>query len=97
MSFEKTDQLREEFTDKYVVVDAARPELARFQNMTGQVKTINMNGRALVQFDGDSNRGWYDIAPEFLTVVDKPPPKPEKPAPKADKPAAKPAAKPAES
>jgi hypothetical protein len=37
---------KREYTDKYVVVDAARPELRRFFGMTGTVKTINMSGRA---------------------------------------------------
>lgn len=88
---EDVERLRAEYTDKYVAIDSDRPELARFKQMVGQVKTVNMSGRLLVQFDGDGNRGWYDIAPEFLKVVEKPAPKPaEKP-----KPAAKPA-KPAE-
>lgn len=84
MGPEQIEELRREFTDKYVVVAAGRPELARFKDMVGQVKTVNQNGRLLVQFAADNNRGWYDIAPEFLTVVEKPP----------EKPAAKPAAKP---
>jgi len=55
------------------------------------VKTVNMSGRALVQFEANNDRGWYDIAVEDLKVVDKPPPKPvEKKAP-----AAKPKAPPA--
>jgi hypothetical protein len=87
MSHETIERLRQQYTDQYVVVDASRPELARFKGMTGRVKTVNMNGRALVQFDGAANRGWYDIAPEFLTIVDEPPPA-EKAAPKAPKPAA---------
>ena len=61
-----------------------------------------MSGRALVQFDGYNNIGWYDIDLSFLKVVDAPLPKPEeKPAkkakeaaPKAEKPAAE--AKPAQ-
>ena len=86
------EQLRARYTDQYVVIKGDRPELARFQGLTGQVKTVNWSGRALVQFDGFSNRGWYDIATEHLEVVPKPEPKPpEKPAPK---PAAKAAAAP---
>jgi len=81
---EQVEQLRRQYTDKYVVVDATRPELARFGQSVGQIKTINMSGRALVQFEGDNNRGWHDIDLHFLKVVDKPPPKPaeKKPAPK---------------
>jgi hypothetical protein len=89
MSPEGIDRLRAELTDQYVVVQGDRPELARFQGQTGQVKTVNCNGRALVQFDGFGNRGWYDIAPDYLRVVPKPEPK------AAEKPAAKPSPSPA--
>jgi hypothetical protein len=94
MSAEGIDKLRQQLTDQYVVVQGNRPELVRFQGQTGQVKTVNCNGRALVEFDGFGNRGWYDIAPDYLRIVPKPEPKlPEKPPAKA---AAKPvAAKPA--
>ncbi|HEY2882540.1 MAG TPA: hypothetical protein VGJ15_08905 [Pirellulales bacterium] len=96
--FEHIEKLKRAFTDKYVVVDAARPELTRFRNATGLIKTINMNGRALVEFDQWDNIGWYDIELDFLKVVPKPEPKPaeakkEAPAKAAPKPAAeKPAA-----
>jgi hypothetical protein len=99
MVFEDIQKLQAEYTDKYVVVDDERPELRRFKGMTGIVKTVNMSGRALVQFDGHNNIGWYDIDIDFLKVVDKPPPKEEpKPsrraaAPKAaDKPSTAPPA-----
>jgi len=95
--FDVIERLKTEWTDKYVVVDSAAPELARFARSTGQVKTVNMNGRCLVEFDQYNNVGWYDIDPACLKVVPKPAPKPvetkEKSA-KAEKPA-KPAAKPA--
>ena len=74
MAFERIDKLKQEFTDQYVVVDEARPELARFGGQTGQVKTVNMSGRALVQFDAYENIGWYDIELDFLKVVPKPEP-----------------------
>jgi hypothetical protein len=102
MIFEHIEKLKRQYTDKYVVVADGRPELQRFRGMTGTVRTVNMSGRALVEFDGNNNIGWYDIDPAFLKVVDAPLPKPEEkpakkakePAPKADKPAAesKPAA-----
>src|SRR5436189_28595 len=83
---DKIEQMKRDFTDKYVLVDATKPELARFRDVVGRVKTVNMNGRALVEFDEyHLNIGWYDIAPEYLKVVDKPPPKPAKP--EAKKPA----------
>lgn len=94
MVFEQIEKLKTEYTDKYVVVDPERPELARFGGRVGCVKTVNMSGRALVEFlDMELNIGWYDIDIDFLKVVDKPKPV-EKPAAKA-KPAAKkaPAAK----
>src|SRR4051794_11022735 len=94
MFADKIEQMKLDFTDKYVLVDATRPELARFRDVVGRVKTVNMNGRALVEFDEyHLNIGWYDIAPEFLKVVDKPPPKEKKV--EAKKPAAKAEAKPA--
>ena len=105
MVFEYIEKLKRQYTDKYVIVDESRPELQRFKGLTGTVKTINMNGRALVEFVGHNNIGWYDIELDFLKVVDKPLPQPEeKPAKKAEKPAqaeapakaAKPAAAPAE-
>ncbi len=103
--FEQIEKLRQEYTDKFVVVDATRPELARFSGFTGVVKTVNMSGRALVEFDAWANIGWYDIDPSFLKVVPKPEPKPEAekkhdaaakkaaPAAKAETAAAKPATK----
>lgn len=80
---DRIEQLQQEYTDKYVVVDGDRPELARFRGLTGQVKTINMNGRALVRFDAGKNEARYDIELDFLKVVDRP-----APAPPAAKPAA---------
>ena len=78
MVFENIEKLKRQFTDKYVVVDASRLELARFKNATGTVKTVNMSGRALVEFDLYDNIGWYDIELDYLKVIDQPLPKPEK-------------------
>ena len=89
MDSEAVERLRRQYTDKYVVADTRRPELRRFQGMTGQVKTVNMTGRALVQFDGHNNSGWYDIDPAALTIVDAPPPKEEKKRPVKAPPAEK--------
>jgi hypothetical protein len=70
---ESVEALKREYTDKYVVVDPGRPELARFEHYVGQVKTVNMSGRALVEFlDYHLNIGWFDIDLSALTVVDKP-------------------------
>ncbi len=93
--FDVIERLKSEWTDRYVVVDAAVPELTRFGQATGLVRTVNMNGRCLVEFDQFNNTAWYDIDPSYLTVVPKPEPKPagEKPAKAAP---AKPAATKAE-
>lgn len=99
MSIELAEKLKQKLTDKWVVVDPAAPELKRFANWTGKVKTVNMSGRALVEFDGPVDIGWYDIDPAFLTVVDGPKPKaapaPKKEAAPAAKAVAPAAAKPA--
>src|SRR5437773_12425258 len=93
---EQIEKMKRDYTDKYVVVDATRPELARFRDVVGRVKTVNMNGRALVEFDDfHLNTGWHDIAPEFLKVVDKPPPKAPKPEAKKAAPKAAAAKQPA--
>lgn len=91
MSIERAEQLKEKLTDKFVVVDKSIPELRRFANWTGKVKTVNMSCRALVEFDGPVDIGWYDINPDYLIVVDGPRPK-AAPAAKAPAAAAAPAA-----
>ncbi len=78
MTIQIAEQRKKELTDKYVVVTAETPELKRFDGLTGTVKTVNMNGRALVQFDGPVDISWYDIDPDFLTIIDAPLPKKEK-------------------
>jgi hypothetical protein len=94
MYTDQIEKMKREYTDKYVLVDGTRPELARFRDVVGRVRTVNMNGRALVEFDDyHLNIGWYDIAPEYLKVVDKPPPKAAKPEAKKGAPKAAPAAK----
>lgn len=94
MLIERAEQLKRELTDKYVVVSDNVAELRRFVGLTGRVKTVNMNGRALVQFDGPVDIGWYDINPDYLRVVDAPVPRQTRAAPAVEKKAA-PAARPA--
>ena len=63
------EALKREWTDQYVEVNPARPELRRFAGIVGRVVTVNWNGKALIDFqDG----GWYDItaSDEFLTKLD---------------------------
>lgn len=90
---DNAERLKKELTDKWVVVNSSTPELKRFANLTGKVKTVNMNCRALVEFDGPVDIGWYDIDTSFLTIVDAPKPKKAESHAEA-KPAAKAAAAP---
>lgn len=92
-TIERAEQLKSELTDKWVVVSADIPELRRFASLTGKVKTVNMNCRALVEFDGPEDISWYDIDPSYLTVVDGPREK-EKPAAEKKAPAKGAGAKP---
>ena len=59
MVFEHIESLKNKFTDKYVVVDDSQPDLRRFKGQTGLVRTVNMNGNALVEFDAYLNIGWF--------------------------------------
>ena len=83
---ERVEKLRLEYTDQYVVVEGDLPQLAQFKGKVGQVRTINVNGRALVEFGTD--RGRYDLELDYLKVVDKPKPKasPAKAKPASAKP-----------
>jgi hypothetical protein len=63
------EDLKREWTDQYILVNAERPELKRFAGIVGRVVTVNHSNRALIDFqDG----GWYDIAAstENLTKLD---------------------------
>ena len=71
MSPEDLEKLKQQYAGQRVLVDARRPELARLANVSGRVVTINYNGRVLVQFEGP-DRGWHDIAPEFLRLEPSP-------------------------
>ncbi len=85
MLAERVEQLTAEYLGQYVAIDQERPELLRFLDKVGQVKAINHNGRALVQFDADNSRARYDIGLDYLKVVDKPEPPPAKLKPSAKK------------
>ena len=88
MLAERIEQLKAEYIDQYVLIDAERPELTRFMDIVGQVRAINLNGQALVEFDADNNRGRHDIGLDDLKVVDKPEPPPAKAKPAVKKAAA---------
>jgi hypothetical protein len=68
--FDQVSVLQREWTDQFVQVDDSVAELKRFAGLTGQVKTVNMSGQALVEFCGTEDISWYDIHPQFLTVVE---------------------------
>ncbi len=55
---EKIAQLQAEWTDQFVTVNPARPELKRFEGKVGRVVTVNWYGKALVDF---ADGAWYDI------------------------------------
>jgi hypothetical protein len=102
LNFDEIEDLKREWTEKWVEVDTMRPELKRFAGRPGRVVTVNMSGRALVQFDEGEGFGWgrFDIAIPFLKQVAAPAPKAKEgkhagEKPKAAAPAgeAKPAAK----
>jgi hypothetical protein len=64
------EELKRQWTDRYVLVKPERQELQRFAGIVGRVVTVNFNGKAIIDFqDG----GWYDItaSEEFLTPVDR--------------------------
>lgn len=88
MSIDQAEKLKREWTDKYVVVIPEVPHLKRFRDLTGTVKTVNMNCRALVEFNGPEDIGWYDIDVAHLEIVDAPVEKKKtEPQPAKDKPA----------
>jgi hypothetical protein len=65
----RNEQLKQEWTDQYVEVNAERPELKRFAGIVGRVVTVNRNNKAVIDFqDG----GWYDItaSAEYLRKLD---------------------------
>jgi hypothetical protein len=68
-SIATNDQLKREWTDQFVEVTKARPELQRFAGIVGRVVTVNCNNKAVVDFqDG----GWYDVpaSTAYLTKLD---------------------------
>ena len=73
MVFEHIEQLKQQYTDQYVTIGHVVPELQRFEGRTGIVRTVNMSGRALVEFLGTTDISWYDIDVDYLKIVDKPP------------------------
>ena len=69
MSIQRAEQLKREWTDQFVIIRKGVPELRRFDGLVGQVKTVNMNCRLLVQFETPADISWYDIDPSFVNAV----------------------------
>ncbi len=67
---ERVEKLKQEYAGQYVVIDTECAELARLKDIVGRVRTVNFNGRVLVEFDGP-DRAWYDLELDYLKVVDK--------------------------
>jgi len=70
----EVERLKREWTDRRVRLAGTSADLRRFQGRDGTVVTVNMNGRALVRFDGRADIGWYDVAIADLRAVTTPPP-----------------------
>jgi hypothetical protein len=68
LSIERCEELRREWTDRFVKVVDGRPELKRFEGLVGRVITVNYNGKALIDF---ADGGWYDVMcdAQYLTPV----------------------------
>ena len=69
LSEQKYEELRRQWTDQYVEVNAERPELKRFAGLVGRVVTVNRNQKAIVDF---ADGAWYDIAAsaDCLRILD---------------------------
>jgi hypothetical protein len=70
MTSEELTSLKETYTGRTVTVEAIRPELTRWANMSGRAITVNCNGRVIVQFEG-ADEAYYDIDPEYLIITEK--------------------------
>lgn len=70
MSIQRAEELKREWTDRHVRTRKGIPELQRFDGLVGQVRTVNMNCRLLIEFDTPADISWYDIDPQFVTLVE---------------------------
>ena len=68
LSEQKYEELKRQWIDQFVEVNADHPELKRFAGMIGRVITVNRNGKAIIDF---ADGAWYDIpaTDEYLEVV----------------------------
>ena len=78
----RPEALKAHWTGRTVAVREPTGVRARFAGRVGRVRTVNMNGRCLVQFAGDDET-WYDLDPRDLAETAEVPeatPPPVKPA-----------------
>ena len=66
---EGPERLKREWTGRRVRVRPGFPTLARFAGRTGVVRTVNMSGRPLVEFENTPDVTWYDLELAGLEVV----------------------------
>ena len=68
IDFDKVEELKRTWTDRFVRARPERPELKRFEGRIGRVVTVNWNGKAIVDF---ADGAWYDIpaTPDHLEFV----------------------------
>jgi hypothetical protein len=69
MTINDLENLKKTFTGRTVTVEALRPELKRWANLTGRVIAFTGNGRALIQFNG-ADQAYYDIDPEYIRIAE---------------------------
>lgn len=67
-SYEDAEELKLQWTDKFVRVKPGFPQYARFEGRVGRVVTVNYGGRALIDF---ADGAWYDIpaSADYLDVI----------------------------
>jgi hypothetical protein len=67
-SFDEAEQLKAQWSDKFVRVKSAFEEYKRFEGKIGRVVTVNFGGKAIVDF---ADGAWYDVpaTADHLEVV----------------------------
>ncbi len=64
------EELNRRYRGRSAVVDPGQPGSGPWAGLAGQIKAINYNGLALVQFAGP-DQGWHDIDLGRLQIVDR--------------------------
>lgn len=66
------EKLRQQYTNRYVIIPGAQPKYRRFRGRIGQVKTITMQGQALVGWVDSADRAWYAMELDALELLEEP-------------------------